>query len=267
MRSLQLMALCIGAVGSVHVGRDTTRNFGRDIDSTDDIEAQAHIFPDSWFNGKDRCNKQHGRYCKMKIVNELADDQACKEISVIFARGYAVSGNFGPDIGGFFVDEIGMKIGLEKLAVQGVDYENGWGHGTGQTSPGVYGGAMELVRLLNQTVLRCPDTKIVLAGNLNGARVIHDSCYWLTAELGDRFNASKYLLHHPSFSWPLEQECQYTAYTRRFLVVLWNDPKANDDIRYLHMDRMVHFCNWRMEYISFLRKFFMAPVWLLLTSD
>ena len=195
MKFLNFLPFYTVAIGSVAgLRNDTTpKHVGRDVACA---ARNGPYGPDSWpkgYFGK-RCTEKRGHYCWRKEVNELADDQECKEISVIFASGTRTSNNFGPDIGGLFVDEMGLKIGFDKFAVQGVHYGKHWPHGSDLYTPKILGGAMELVRHLDRTVSRCPDTKIVLAGHMDGAKVIHAAGYYLTTELGDRVDAGKSVL-------------------------------------------------------------------------
>lgn len=56
--------------------------------------------------------------------NELTDGTACRDVTLIWARGTGQDGNIGAagDVGPLMMNNLSALIGADKLAVQGVDY-------------------------------------------------------------------------------------------------------------------------------------------------
>lgn len=52
--------------------------------------------------------------------NDLVNGLACKEITVIFARGTVSPGNMGTSVGPPLVEAIGALVGVDNIAVQGM---------------------------------------------------------------------------------------------------------------------------------------------------
>lgn len=57
--------------------------------------------------------------------NELTDGTACRDVTLIYARGTGQDGNIGAagDVGPLMMNNVSALIGADKLAVQGVDYD------------------------------------------------------------------------------------------------------------------------------------------------
>lgn len=86
---------------------------------------------------------------------------ACKTITVIFARGTDSSGNMGTSTGPPFVESIGALVGVDNIAVQGVDYPASI---VGFLEGGDDDGAALMASLTAQAMTQCPDTKVVVSG-------------------------------------------------------------------------------------------------------
>jgi len=89
-------------------------------------------------------------------------------------RTTSLQDNNTDNLGGLVADEIGMKLGYNKIALQGLHYINDKDVKS-EPGPLVLGGANQLVYLLNTTATRCPSTKIVVGGTEQGAKVIHQA--------------------------------------------------------------------------------------------
>lgn len=57
-------------------------------------------------------------------ADQLTDGTACGDVTVIYARGTGQDGNIGEptDVGPEFLDDLGVYVGIDKLAVAGVNY-------------------------------------------------------------------------------------------------------------------------------------------------
>lgn len=98
--------------------------------------------------------------------NEL---NKCKPVTVIFARGTLELGNVGSITGPPFFNALEDAIGVDNLAVQGVEYP---ANIQGYLKGGDTGGAATTAKLLEQAVSQCPDTQIVLSGYSQGAQIV-----------------------------------------------------------------------------------------------
>ncbi|KAH9863600.1 hypothetical protein J1614_009532 [Plenodomus biglobosus] len=121
--------------------------------------------------------------------NQLTDGSACREISVIYARGTTQEGNVG-DVGSegpTFLNALASRLGgTSRLAIQGVNYAaNVFGFLAG----GDPAGATTMFNLINQVATRCPSTKIVLSGYSQGAQLVHTATQRLSAANAARVNA------------------------------------------------------------------------------
>lgn len=57
-------------------------------------------------------------------ADQLTDGTACRDVTVIYARGTDQEGNIGEptDVGPEFLDDLGVYVGINNLAVAGVNY-------------------------------------------------------------------------------------------------------------------------------------------------
>lgn len=58
------------------------------------------------------------------FADQLVDGTACRDVTIIYARGTTQAGNIGEptDVGPEFFDDLAAIIGTNTLAVQGVNY-------------------------------------------------------------------------------------------------------------------------------------------------
>lgn len=91
----------------------------------------------------------------------------CSDVTLIFARGTTEKGNMGTCVGPELAEALRDEI--PSLSVQGVDYP---ANSQGNTKYGASGGPY-MAMLAREARKQCPQTKIVLAGYSQGARVIH----------------------------------------------------------------------------------------------
>lgn len=59
-----------------------------------------------------------------EYADQLTDGTACRDVTVIYARGTGQQGNIGEptDVGPLFLDDLAAIVGTSKLAAQGVNY-------------------------------------------------------------------------------------------------------------------------------------------------
>lgn len=69
-------------------------------------------------------NKNIKRAYSSTYADELTDGTACRDVTVLYARGTGQSGNIGAatDVGPEFLDALAALVGARGLAAQGVDY-------------------------------------------------------------------------------------------------------------------------------------------------
>ncbi|KAM0199819.1 hypothetical protein ACHAPI_002914 [Fusarium lateritium] len=97
---------------------------------------------------------------------------ACKDVTVIFARGTSEMGNVGSAAGPPFFAALSKQLGDDKVAVQGVDYAASVG---GIMQMGDTAGTAKMASLVEQAATKCPNTKIVMSGYSQGAMLVHNS--------------------------------------------------------------------------------------------
>ncbi|KAM0430599.1 hypothetical protein ACHAPT_005951 [Fusarium lateritium] len=110
---------------------------------------------------------------------------ACKDVTVIFARGTSEAGNVGTVAGPPFFQALAKEVGSDKLAVQGVDYPASIG---GIMSLGS-NGADKMVQHVEQAYKKCPNTKVVLSGYSQGAMLVHNTAKSLPAATSGKIAA------------------------------------------------------------------------------
>lgn len=59
-----------------------------------------------------------------EYADQLVDGTACRDVTVIYARGTGQQGNIGEstDVGPLFLDDLASLVGSRNLAAQGVNY-------------------------------------------------------------------------------------------------------------------------------------------------
>lgn len=93
--------------------------------------------------------------------NGLTDGTGCKAMTVIFARGTTEQGNVGSLSGPPFFASLAASVGMENLAVQGVEYPADI---PGFLAGGDANGSSTMAQLVTQAMTKCPDTKVVMSG-------------------------------------------------------------------------------------------------------
>ena len=86
---------------------------------------------------------------------------ACKDVTLIFARGTNEAGNVGEIAGPPWFNALRTALGTARIAVQGVTYSATI---TGYLAGGDSAGSKEMLRVINLASSQCPSTKIVLGG-------------------------------------------------------------------------------------------------------
>jgi len=121
--------------------------------------------------------------------NQLTDGTACRDVTVIYARGTTQAGNVGEanSEGPTFFNALASRLGgTSRLAIQGVTYPaNVFGFLAG----GDAAGATTMFNLINQAASRCPATKIVVSGYSQGAQLVHTATQRLSAANAARVSA------------------------------------------------------------------------------
>ncbi|KAH8589771.1 cutinase-domain-containing protein [Bisporella sp. PMI_857] len=103
---------------------------------------------------------------------------ACTAMTVIFARGTTEPGNVGVLTGPPFFDALTAMLGADAVTVQGVDYPadvEGFLRGGDAT------GSQTLATLIQDTMTKCPSTKIVMSGYSQGGQLVHNAAKLLPA--------------------------------------------------------------------------------------
>ncbi|KAF1914102.1 cutinase-domain-containing protein [Ampelomyces quisqualis] len=124
--------------------------------------------------------------------NQFTDGTACRDVTVIYARGTTGDGNVGEpnSEGPTFFNALASRLGgASRLAIQGVNYPASV---IGFLAGGDAAGATTTFNLINQAASRCPSTKIVLSGYSQGAQLVHTATQRLSAANAARVSASEY---------------------------------------------------------------------------
>ncbi|KPM40477.1 hypothetical protein AK830_g6084 [Neonectria ditissima] len=117
--------------------------------------------------------------------DDLARNAPCSDISVIFARGTTEPGNVGLVTGPPFFDALSAQLGNTSLTVQGVEYPATFaGFNLNGTE-----GVPSMTAFVNQTITRCPGTKMVMSGYSQGALVVRSTAELLPAETMSKVNS------------------------------------------------------------------------------
>lgn len=100
------------------------------------------------------------------IAMPLAVADPCPDIEVIFARGTGAPPGLGW-LGEAFVDSLRAKVGGRSVGAYGVNYPAGFNFDVSAPA-----GARDAAARVQWMADNCPDTKLVLGGNSQGAGVI-----------------------------------------------------------------------------------------------
>ncbi|KAF2640467.1 cutinase [Massarina eburnea CBS 473.64] len=109
--------------------------------------------------------------------NGLSTD-ACKAVTIIYARGTNEAGNVGEVAGPPWFTVLRSSLTTAKVTVQGVDYSATI---AGYLGGGDATGSAKMLSLINQAASKCPSTKIVLGGYSQGAQLVHNAAAKLTS--------------------------------------------------------------------------------------
>ncbi|KAH7065428.1 cutinase [Macrophomina phaseolina] len=115
-------------------------------------------------------------------------DEACKPVTLIFARGTTEMGNMGSVVGPGFASALKQQLGEDKVAVQGVDYAASAGGIATEVTGGA--GTQAMVADVQKAVQKCPDTQIVLSGYSQGAMLVHNTANKLAGDQASKVKAA-----------------------------------------------------------------------------
>jgi cutinase len=99
------------------------------------------------------------------VVAPSAAAQACPDVHVVFARGTGEPAGIGR-VGQAFVDTLRGQIGGRSLTTYGVNYPASYDFGM------AFEGADDASAYIQNFVLTCPSTRVVLGGYSQGAAVV-----------------------------------------------------------------------------------------------
>ncbi|KAJ5871963.1 uncharacterized protein N7529_004316 [Penicillium soppii] len=104
---------------------------------------------------------------------------ACKEWTVVFARGTAEPGNVGVLVGPPLFDALLEKFGSSALTIQGVN--NYAASVKGYLAGGDAAGSKEMARQIEAVKTKCPNTKLIASGYSQGCQIVHNAVAQLQA--------------------------------------------------------------------------------------
>ncbi|KAK1613519.1 cutinase [Colletotrichum phormii] len=100
--------------------------------------------------------------------DDLEQNAACADITVIFARGTTEPGNVGLVTGPPFFDALNQQRGTKSVSIQGVEYPATFAGFNKNGTEGV----PSMTNFINEAATNCPSTKIVMSGYSQGALVV-----------------------------------------------------------------------------------------------
>ncbi|KAB5583347.1 cutinase [Coniochaeta sp. 2T2.1] len=112
---------------------------------------------------------------------------ACKEYTVIFARGTTEPGNVGSVAGPPFFRALASRVGDGNLAVQGVEYP---ANVAGFVAGGDRAGSQTMASLVQQAMTQCPGTKVIMSGYSQGGQLVHNAAAQLPASVTANITAA-----------------------------------------------------------------------------
>ncbi|EXF77964.1 cutinase [Colletotrichum fioriniae PJ7] len=120
--------------------------------------------------------------------DDLEENAACADITVIFARGTTEPGNVGLVTGPPFFDALDQQRGTKTVSIQGVEYPATF---AGFNKNGTEGVPSMLLRtnFINEAANKCPNTKIVMSGYSQGALVVRSTANSLPAATMAKINS------------------------------------------------------------------------------
>jgi cutinase len=133
-------------------------------------------------------------------ITENGLDDACKNVTLIFARGTTELGNMGSVVGPSLSSDLKTALS-NNVAVQGVDYAADVAGIAEEVSPTGGAGTKSMVADVTKALTKCPDTQIVLSGYSQGAMLVHNTMHTLSSTqaasvkaavtFGDPFDATE----------------------------------------------------------------------------
>ncbi|KAL7791485.1 carbohydrate esterase family 5 protein [Trichoderma ceciliae] len=113
------------------------------------------------------------------------ENEACGDVTVLFARGTCDPGNVGVLVGPWFFESLQSALGGVSVGVQGVSYPASVeGFLTGAVQPGI-----DMANQIRSVIQSCPNTKIVLGGYSQGSMVVHNAASNLDAATMSKISA------------------------------------------------------------------------------
>ncbi|KAL2881993.1 hypothetical protein SGCOL_002732 [Colletotrichum sp. CLE4] len=117
--------------------------------------------------------------------DDLEQNAACADITVIFARGTTEPGNIGLVTGPPFFDALNQQRGTKSVSIQGVEYPATFAGFNKNGSEGV----PSMTNFINEAATNCPSTKIVMSGYSQGALVVRSTANSLPAATMAKINS------------------------------------------------------------------------------
>ncbi|TVY81682.1 Cutinase [Lachnellula suecica] len=118
--------------------------------------------------------------------NNLIDGTACKEITVLFARGTDSPGNVGSSTGPPWFQAIASLVGTSNIAVQGIAYPASI---IGFLEGGDDAGSILLANYTARAMTQCPSTKVVMSGYSQGGQLVHKAAKMLSASVAAKVSS------------------------------------------------------------------------------
>ncbi|OHW96995.1 cutinase [Colletotrichum incanum] len=119
------------------------------------------------------------------VRDDMAQNAACTDITVVFARGTTEPGNIGLVTGPPFFDALREQLESKSLAFQGVEYPATFAGFNKNGTEGV----PSMTGFITQAIADCPNTKVVMSGYSQGALVVRSAAETLPAEIMAKINA------------------------------------------------------------------------------
>ncbi|KAK1703641.1 cutinase [Colletotrichum lupini] len=117
--------------------------------------------------------------------DDLEENTACADITVIFARGTTEPGNVGLVTGPPFFDALNQQRGTKTVSIQGVEYPATFAGFNKNGTEGV----PSMANFINEAATKCPNTKIVMSGYSQGALVVRSTANTLPAATMAKINS------------------------------------------------------------------------------
>ncbi|ROV87664.1 hypothetical protein VSDG_09648 [Cytospora chrysosperma] len=119
-----------------------------------------------------------------EYADQLVDGTACRDVTVIYARGTGQQGNIGEatDVGPLFLDDLAALVGSGNLAAQGVNYS---ADVIGFELGGDATGSALMAELATLAYTQCPDTQLVLSGYSQGGQLVHNAADQISSNVTD----------------------------------------------------------------------------------